>query len=93
MRYLGVLVIFAPLFWSTPLFAEPWATGQGARQVCHQLRGDLSAARSGCLEAGERGSAKSAVERGGGVSFPLAEYPPAELFLFDGGRRPSKAFP
>ncbi len=93
MRDLRKVLVLATLFWGAPLSAEPRSeTEQRTKQVCHQLRAYASGAHDGCAETW-RGSTKSAGEKGGGVSFPLAEYPPAEIFLFDVGHRAPQYFP
>lgn len=93
MRDLRKVLVLSALFWGAPLFAEQRSeTEQRAGPACHYLHAKASAAHYGCPDNRARGS-KQAAEKGGGVSFPPAEYPPAELFLFDVGRRIPKYFP
>ena len=93
MRYLREVLVLTAFLWGAPLFAEQRSeTEQRVGPACQQLHAKVPAAYYGCPDSRARGS-KEAGEKGGGVSFPPAEYPPAELFLFDVGRRPPKYFP
>jgi hypothetical protein len=82
------LLVLAAFFWATPLAAHgPSGAGDRAKAPAQTRCAKPVAHDTGCSR-GRR--AKGYI---GGVSFPPAEYPPSEVFLFDTGRRPPKHFP
>jgi hypothetical protein len=83
------LLVLAAFSWATPLAAhEPVAGGGDQTKSPAQARcARPSEHDAGCRHTrGGRGMI-------GGVSFPPAEYPPAENFLLDTGRRAPKYLP
>ena len=83
------LVVLAAFFCGPPLVAHerPPAASDRAQPQPQTRCGKPTSHAAGC----PRG--RRSKETLGGVSFPPAEYPPAENFLFDNGRRPPNYMP
>jgi hypothetical protein len=83
------LVLLAALSWAAPLAAHEPAAAAGDRA--------RAPAETRCVKSNAHDSVCPRSRRGkgtiGGLSFPPAEYPPAENFLLDTGRRPPKYLP
>jgi hypothetical protein len=87
MTHWRKLLVLAAFFWAAPLAAHEPSGGARAK----------APAQSRCAKAPGHDAACPRAPRSkgtiGGVSFPPAEYPPAENFLLDTGRRPPKYLP
>jgi hypothetical protein len=82
------LLVLAAFLWAAPLAAhEPSAADDRAKAPAQSRCVKSPGHDAGCPRARR---SKGSV---GGVSFPPAEYPPAENILLDTGRRPPKYFP
>jgi hypothetical protein len=83
------LLVLAAFFWAAPLPARehPPAAADRAKAVAPARCAKPAGHEAECPRS------RRVPETIGGVSFPPAEYPPAENFLFDNGRRPPKFFP
>jgi hypothetical protein len=83
------LLVLAAFFWTTPLAARahpPTACDRSKAPTPNRC-GKPAGYEAGCPRW------RRTKETIGGVSFPPAEYPPAEVFLFNTGRRPPNYLP
>lgn len=87
------LPVLAALFWAAPLAAEPRSSAAAAKPHNHpKSAGHNSACPDDQAKPPVRGSGGGG---GGGAARRLgpSEYPPADLFLIDMGRRSPNLFP
>jgi len=77
------LLVLAAFFWAAPLVAgqRPPAAADRSKAPAQTRCGKPAGHEAECPRW------RRSKEMIGGVSFPPAEYPPAETFLFDHGRR------